>query len=798
MKPSRREFLLGAAATAAVQRRSLGASSDAAGTPVWYNQPAERWLQALPVGNGRLGAMVFGDPARERLHLTESTLWSGASSSENVNPAAREHIGAIRELLFAEHYTEAEELCQKYLLGRADQFGTALPMAFLEIETALTGKPVLYRRSLDLEQAVARVEFRSGGANFIREVFASNPDGIIIVRMESSRPRGLSCNIAFAEPRLPGQVSIQDGNRLLLNGHAWEGLHSDGRHGTNFLCEVRVMNESGSVHGADGRITVQAANAVTLLIAAATDFHNRRPGEECSGVLHAASAQSYTKLRARHVKDHASLYRRVSLDLGRNTLLSTLPINERRKRLEAGNDDRELCALFFQYGRYLTIAGSREDSPLPLALQGLWNDGLAAGMGWTDDFHLDINTQQNYWVCEVGNLGECHAPLTKLVEGLQRNGTHTAQQMYGAPGWVAHVVTNAWGYSAPGWGLGWGMFVTGGVWIALQLWQHFRFSGDLPYLRDQAYPLLRDAATFFLSYMVEHPRKKWLVTGPSNSPENWFVAPDSGKPCSDSMGPTCDRVLIYALFSACIDASVTLGLDEKLRADMASARERLQPLQIGRHGQLQEWLEDFEEAEPNHRHTSHLIALYPENQISPEKTPELAAAARITLERRITQPKWEDTEWSRANLVNYYARLLDSEAAHRHLLGLIAHATDDSLLTYSRGGVAGAESNIFAIDGNTGGAAGIAEMLLQSQEDALRLLPALPSAWPAGSVRGLRARGGITVSLFWRNQRLTLATLRSDRDTDSTVRYRTGIAKVHLPANVKVQISPAIFRDQKI
>ncbi|MGC2300849.1 MAG: glycoside hydrolase family 95-like protein, partial [Acidobacteriaceae bacterium] len=296
----------------------------------------------------------------------------------------------------------------------------------------------------------------------------------------------------------------------------------------------------------------------------------------------------------------------------------------------------------------------------------------------------------------------------------------------------------------------------------------------------------------------EHPERKWLVTGPSTSPENWFVAPDSGKPCSDSMGPTCDRVLVYALLSACIAASELLDTEPGFRTRMAAARDRLPPLQIGRHGQLQEWLEDFEEAEPNHRHTSHLIALYPENQISPEKTPALAAAARVTIERRIHQPNWEDTEWSRANLVNYYARLLDGDAAYHHLVGLIAHAADDSLLTYSRAGVAGAESNIFALDGNTGGAAGVAEMLLQSQGDALHLLPALPRAWPAGWVRGLRARGGITVSIFWRNGVLTSAVLTADQGTDATVRYGLGTAKVRLPAGKRVRVVSAIFRKQEV
>ena len=794
MKPSRRDFLLGAMATAALNRGM--AMPEIRETPIWFQRPADRWLQALPVGNGRLGAMVFGGTNRERLHLTESTLWSGASTVHDVNPAARESLSAIRNLFFTGRYTEAEELCRKNLLGSKGQFGTALPLAFLEIETMFAGEISGYRRSLDLDEAIARVEFAAGDVIFHREVFASHPAGVIVVRLTSSKPGGLSCNIAFGEPRLPGEITAEAGS-LVFNGNAWEKLHSDGRHGTRFQCQIRVIHESGNIRSANGKITVQAADAVTLLIAVASDFRGGRPEQACAAVLNAARGRSYQSLREAHIADHGALYRRVSIDLGQGGELSKLPIDERRKRLAAGGDDPELCALFFQYGRYLTIAGSREDSPLPLTLQGIWNDGLAAGMPWTDDFHLDINTQQNYWLSEVGNLSECHAPLATLVEGLRVSGARTAREMYGAEGWVAHVVTNAWGYSAPGWGLGWGMFVTGGVWIALQLWEHFRFTGDQAFLRDKAYPVLRDASKFFLSYMVEHPTKKWLVTGPSNSPENWFIAPDTGKPCSDSMGATCDRVLVYSLFSAFIQASKLLNLDEELRVQIAGAQDRLPPLQVGKHGQLQEWLEDFDEAEPNHRHTSHLIALYPEDQISPDKTPALAAAARVTIERRIQQPKWEDTEWTRANLVNYYARLFDPEAAHRHLLGLIAHAADDSLLTYSRAGVAGAESNIFAIDGNTAGAAGIAEMLLQSHSGEIHLLPALPSGWPTGSVRGLRGRGGITVSIFWRDTRLSSAIVKADRETDLTIRYQSRTTRIHLRAGAEHPIPVAMFREHE-
>jgi alpha-L-fucosidase 2 len=469
------------------------------------------------------------------------------------------------------------------------------------------------------------------------------------------------------------------------------------------------------------------------------------------------------------------------------------PTDLRRKTLASGVRDPSLCALFFQYWRYLTIAGSRADSPLPLALQGIWNDGLASSMGWTDDFHLDINTQQNYWLAEVGNLAESQTPLFSLIEGLRESGTKTAKELYGAPGWVSHVVTNPWGYTAPGWGLGWGLFVTSGIWIALQMWEHFRFTQDVRFLRERAYPVFKDAAGFFLAYMVEHPKHGWLVTGPSDSPENSFRTPSGGS-CSESMGPTCDRVLVDALFRICGEAQAILAIDPEFSTALREARTKLPPLQIGRYGQLQEWLEDYEEAEPNHRHTSHLIALYPENQISPEKTPALAEAARVTLKRRITQPNWEDTEWSRANLINYYARLWDGEAAHQHLLGLLADATEDNLLTYSRGGVAGAAQNIFAIDGNTAGAAGIAEMLLQSQGGLIHLLPALPAAWPDGSVRGLRARGGFQVDIRWRSSRLVSASFFSREDGSCKVRYGSGVAEVRTKSGQSVRLTVGSFQ----
>jgi alpha-L-fucosidase 2 len=479
-----------------------------------------------------------------------------------------------------------------------------------------------------------------------------------------------------------------------------------------------------------------------------------------------------------HVADYQPLYRRMSIDLGRSSQTTrSQPIDLRRKALADGADDPELLALFFRYGRYLTIAGSRADSPLPLALQGIWNDGLASSMGWTDDFHLDINTQQNYWPAEVCNLAECQMPLFSLIDVMRERGRDTAREMYGAHGWVVHTVTNPWGYTAPG-SVGWGIVVSAGTWISLQMWDHWAFDPDIEFLRTRAYPVLREAAEFFLSYMVPEPKHGWLVTGPSDSPENWYLTP-SGHRASESMGNTFDRTLVYALYSMCIEASKLLSIDADLRERLEQARAKLPPFQIGRHGQLQEWLEDFEDAEPNHRHTSHLVGLYPLHQISPRGTPELARAAEVTIQRRINAPNWEQSEWGRANLVVYHARLMKGDDAHKYLVGLLEKSTDANLLTYSSGGIAGAEQNIFAVDGNTAGTAGTAEMLLQSHEGEIQLLSALPAAWPRGSVRGLCARGGYVVDIVWDGGKLESATILSRHGGDARIRYGDQITTVH-------------------
>ncbi|HEY4047419.1 MAG TPA: glycoside hydrolase family 95 protein [Acidobacteriaceae bacterium] len=793
MTITRRDFLRGSAAATVLPGNFSRAARSAPSRQIEliFARPAGRWMEAVPVGNGRIGGMIFGGASEERIALTESTVWSGAPSDSNVNPTALENLSHIREIMFAGKYVEGGELCKQHLLGRMNSFGTNLPMAHLEL--AFGGEKAVenYRRSLNLDEAIAQINYTRAGVRFHREVFASNPDDALVIRQTSNRKGSIDCDISFGKLDLPGEVQVE-GDTLVLRGHAWEKMHSNGHQGVFFETRVRLIAEGGTVAEKGECLAVRSASAFTLLVVVGTDYKGGSPSAICKRSLDALAARSYSELRASHVADHQALFGRVSIDLGSNSAADDQPTDERRKAVESGKEDPGLIALFFQYGRYLTIAGSRANSPLPLALQGIWNDGLASSMGWTDDFHLDINTQQNYWAAEVCNLSECHAPLFDLIDLMRSAGRSTAHSMYGAPGWVAHVVTNAWGYTAPGAGLGWGIFVTGGVWLALDLWQHYRFTLNERFLRQRGYPVLKDAAEFFLASMVKDPQRNWLVTGPSVSPENWFLSPE-GKPCSESMGPTIDRVMLNALLSACIEASSLLGLDAEFRERAQNALEQLPPLQIGKYGQLQEWLEDFEEAQPNHRHTAHLTALYPEDQISPLKTPALAKAAQVTIERRISQPNWEDSEWGRANFVAYYARLLDGDSAHKHLIGLLAHATDDSLLTYSLGGVAGAQSNIFAIDGNCAGAAGIAEMLLQSHSGEIHLLPALPSSWTQGSIRGLCARGGVEVSMSWAASKLTSATLKGKVAGEHAIRYRSSVVHVALTPGHAVKLNAREF-----
>lgn len=795
---TRRDFLQGALAYGLLSRMSPAQPNPSSPTrdELWYNQPAERWLEALPVGNGRLGGMIYGGIQTERVALSESTAWSGAPATDEVNPGALGHLKEIRQLFFAGKYEEAQELCGKYLVGHPKNFGTNLPLPELRLAFDNVSDADEYRRSLSLEEAIARVRFRALGCRFQRQVFASHADKLLVVRLTCSRPGQISFRMNFSKGILPHKIKTEGADALILTGHAWEHMHSTGHDGVALQIHARAIAEGGQSIPSQDAIAVKEANTVTVLIAIGTSFRNGDPDAICRETIQAAARKDFIGLRRAHLADYQMLYRRMSIDLGRSSPATcNQPTDVRRKALETGANDPELLALFFQYGRYLTIAGSRADSPLPLALQGIWNDGLASSMGWTDDFHLDINTQQNYWPAEVCNLAECQRPLFALIDLMRVRGRDTAKGMYGAPGWVVHTVTNPWGYTAPG-SVGWGIFVTAGIWISLQLWDHWTFNGGTDFLRTRAYPVLREAAEFFLHYMVPEPKHGWLVTGPSDSPESWYFTPSDDR-ASESMGNTCDRTFVYALYSMCIEASKTLSVDTEFRGQLEEARAKLPPFQIGRYGQLQEWLEDFKDADPNHRHTSHLVGLYPLHQISPRTTPELARAAEVTIQRRLNAPNWEQSEWGRANLVVYYARLLKGDDAHKYLVSLVAKAADASLLTFSSGGIAGAEQNIFALDGNTAGTAGIAEMLVQSQGGEIELLPALPAAWPRGSMRGLCARGGYVIDIAWASGKLESARIVTRLGGTARIRYEDRVVSIHLQPGESKRLRPENFTQQE-
>ena len=791
----RRSFLRGSLATAVLPRLkpSLPARSNSSKDELWYTRPAERWLEALPIGNGRLGGMVFGGTKVERIALSELTAWSGAPATGEVNPGALPHLHEIRQLFFVGNYDQAQALCREYLPGHMKNFGTNLPLPEMQLTFDTVGSVEDYRRSLDLDEAITRVDFSSNGVSYAREILATHADNVLALRLTASQPGKIDFRMGFSKGILPSTVSTSGDATIVLNGHCYESQHSSGHDGVAVQIRAQVIPEAGNAVAVTDAIEVREAKAVTVLLAIGTSYKGADPEAQCKQSLSNAAAKSFAQIRLAHIADYQPLYRRMSISLGKSPSAALrLPTDARRKALENGANDPELLALFFQYGRYLTIAGSRADSPLPLALQGIWNDGLASSMGWTDDYHLDINTQQNYWPAEVCNLSECQTPLFGLIDLMRSAGRATAKEMYDAPGWVVHTVTNPWGFTAPG-SPGWGIFVTAGIWISLQMWDHYTFTGNLEFLRTCAYPVLREAAQFFLAYIVTEPKHGWLVTGPSDSPENWYIAP-SGNHIAEGMGNTCDRVFVYALFTMCIDASKTLHTDEALRAKLEEARAKLPPFQIGRHSQLQEWLEDFEDAEPNHRHTAHLVALYPEHQISPRTTPELARAAEITIQRRMNAPHWEQSEWGRANLVVYYARLLKGNDAHKYLVSLVAKAADDNLLTYSSAGIAGANSNIFSLDGNTAGAAGVAEMLLQSQAGEIEFLPALPDAWPNGFIRGLCARGGYVVDIAWKNGVLLAASIRSQHGGPTPVRYRDTVITIRLKPGETIRLRQESFK----
>jgi alpha-L-fucosidase 2 len=744
---------------------------------LWYDAPAKQWVEALPLGNGRLGAMVFGDPAMERLQLNEETVWAGQPNN-NGNPDALAAIPEIRKLLFEGRYHEAQDLATAKVVSNTNHGMSYQPVGDLNLSFVGHEKAENYYRELDISTAIATTRYIVDGVEYVRETFASFPDQVIVVRLTASKKGKISFTAGFDSPQ-KSETAVQDGD-LILKGISGSQEGLEGK--VKFTARARIVPEKGNLTIATAGVTVSGADAVTLFISMATNFVNYNDlsadaDQRAAGYMQGVAQKDYNRIKSGHIASYQQYFNRVKINLGTTDSIRK-PTDVRILEFAKANDPH-LAALYFQFGRYLLISCSHPGNQ-PANLQGIWNDMMSPP--WDSKYTTNINAEMNYWPAEVTNLPELHQPFIDMVKELAVTGAETAQLMYGARGWVLHHNTDLWRTTGPVDGAEWGMWPSGGAWFCEHLWERYLYSGDKNYLAE-VYPVMKDAALFFLDYMVEEPTHRWLVLAPSNSPENTFTYTYKGKEnqATNAYGITMDNQLLFELFNNLISASETLNIDPDFADTLRQTVKRLPPMHIGQHGQLQEWLFDWDNPDDKHRHVSHLYGVYPSYQISPSRTPELFDAARTSLNYR-GDPA---TGWSMGWKVCLWARFLDGNRAYKLITEQIK-LTEHAKTAYKGGGT---YANMFdahppfQIDGNFGCTAGVAEMFMQSHDGAVHILPALPDVWHSGKISGLRARGGFLTDIEWENG--TLKTVKIKSLLGGNLRIRTSTPLTSQDGNLK-------------